>query len=70
MRAFVDQRRQWAAFHRDARVVMLSFPRVPIARETPAWVRPLPGPEVRNVTLGWLLDGVACLLELWRKREL
>jgi hypothetical protein len=59
MRAFVHQRHQWAAFHRDARVLMLSFPRVPIARETPAWVRPLPGPEIRNVTLGWLLDGVA-----------
>jgi hypothetical protein len=58
LRAFRDTRSKEAAFHRDARNLMLSFPRVPVARELPAWVRPMPGEETNNITLGWLLTGV------------
>jgi hypothetical protein len=58
VRAFRDTRIKEAAYHRDARNLMLSFPRVPVARELPAWVRPIPEAEMNNITLGWLLDGV------------
>jgi hypothetical protein len=59
VRELVYQRRREAGSFREARVLMLSFPRVSIARKLPAWVRPNPRGADEYVTLGWLLDGVA-----------
>jgi hypothetical protein len=47
-----------AVFHRYYRTFLLSAPRVPAASEVPGWVR-LEPTFARQVTIGWLRDGVA-----------
>jgi hypothetical protein len=47
-----------AGFHRFYRRTLLAAPRVPLAADVPAWVRPEPT-FAREVTIGWLREGAA-----------
>jgi hypothetical protein len=61
IRALTDYTHDQKQAQQDYRKLMLALPRVPAAREVPRTVRPATsGFDSReNVTIGWLLDGVA-----------
>jgi hypothetical protein len=56
--ALLQRRRSERSFHFEYRRLILTLPRVPIAREVPRSTRP-EQELAKQVTLGWLLDGVA-----------
>ena len=59
VRLLIREHRVDASYHQRNRVRMLSWARLPAAKEVPRWVRPEPGyKEAPAVTIGWLLDGV------------